>query len=117
VTARAVRTLGQGLDQTDDDPRLVELADAMAAYITQLADEQGDDYVDDADVEPPLVKLMDRLAFDTAPQARRLIELLKKRGWTGWTKLERVDRCHMRYSRRLLVREGWRSLAMVLASI
>ena len=83
-------TLGQALDRTDDDPRLVELADTMAAYITQLADEQGEDYVDDADIEPPFVELMDRLAFDTAPPARRLIELLKKRGWTGWTKLERV---------------------------
>ncbi|MGI5488926.1 MerR family transcriptional regulator [Microtetraspora malaysiensis] len=84
-------TLGQVLDRTADDPRLVELADELAAYITQLADEQGDDYVDDTDIEPPLVKLMDTLAFDTVPPARRLIELLKKRGWTGWTKLERVD--------------------------
>ncbi|GAU71510.1 MerR family transcriptional regulator [Streptomyces sp. NBRC 110611] len=32
--------------------------------------------------------LMDTLAFDTAPPARRLIELLKER---GWTQLERVD--------------------------
>ncbi|WP_433345103.1 MerR family transcriptional regulator [Microtetraspora malaysiensis] len=83
-------TLGQVLDRTADDPRLVELADELAAYITQLADEQGEDYVDDTDIEPPLVKLMDTLAFDTVPPARRLIELLKKRGWTGWTKLERV---------------------------
>jgi DNA-binding transcriptional MerR regulator len=85
-------TLGQALDRTDDDPRLVELADELAAYITQMADEQGEDYVDDVGVDPPFVKLMDTLAFDTAPPARRLIELLKKRGWTGWTKLERVDR-------------------------
>ena len=84
-------TLGQALDRTADDPRLVELADKLAAYITRMADEQGEDYVDDADIEPPFVKLMDALAFDTAPPARRLIELLKKRGWTGWTKLERVD--------------------------
>ncbi|MEQ4725740.1 MerR family transcriptional regulator [Nonomuraea sp. B19D2] len=84
-------TLGQALDRTDDDPRLVELADKLAPYITRMADEQGDDYVDDADIEPPFVKLMDTLAFDAAPPARRLIELLKQRGWTGWTKLERVD--------------------------
>ncbi|MFF3670997.1 MerR family transcriptional regulator [Microtetraspora malaysiensis] len=84
-------TLSQVLNRTADDPRLVELADELAAYITQLADEQGEDYVDDTDIEPPLVKLMDTLAFDTVPPARRLIELLKKRGWTGWTKLERVD--------------------------
>jgi DNA-binding transcriptional MerR regulator len=79
-------TLGQALDRTDDDPRLVELA----AYITRMADEQGEGYVDDADIEPPFVELMDTLAFDTAPSAGRLIELLTERGWTGWTKLERV---------------------------
>ncbi|MGW0655398.1 MerR family transcriptional regulator [Streptomyces umbrinus] len=83
-------TLGQALDRADDDPRLVELADKLAAYITRMADEQGEGYVGDADIEPPFVKLMDTLAFDTAPPARRLIELLKERGWTGWTKLERV---------------------------
>ncbi|SCG47346.1 MerR family transcriptional regulator [Micromonospora coxensis] len=81
--------LGKAFDRTADDPRLVELADKLAAYLTQLADEKGGDYVDDTDVEPPLVELMDKLAFDTVPRARRLIELLRKRGWTGWTKLER----------------------------
>jgi hypothetical protein len=81
-------TLGQTLDRTDDDPRL---ADKLAAYITQMADERGENYVDDTDIEPPLVKLMDTLAFDTVPPARRPIELLKKRGWTGWTELKRVD--------------------------
>jgi DNA-binding transcriptional MerR regulator len=85
-------TLGQALDWTDDDPRLVELADQLAAHLTQMADEHGEDYVDDTDIEPPLVRLMDTLAFNTAPPARRLIELLRVRGWTGWTKLERLDR-------------------------
>ncbi|MFI2618923.1 MerR family transcriptional regulator [Streptomyces sp. NPDC018584] len=84
-------TLGQALDGADDDPRLVELADRLAAYITRVAEEQGEDYVDDADIEPPFTKLMDALAFDTAPPARRLFELLKERGWAGWTKLERVE--------------------------
>ncbi|MET8876984.1 MerR family transcriptional regulator [Nocardia sp. NPDC004604] len=83
-------TLGQALDRTDDDPRLVELADRTAAYITQMADEQGEDYVGGG-IDPPLAKLLDTLALDIAPQAGRLIELLTKRGWTGWTKLERVD--------------------------
>lgn len=84
------RTLSQALDQTADEPRLVELADELAAYITRMADDRGEDYVDDTDLEPPLVALMDTLVYDTVPPARRLIELLKKRGWTGWTKLERV---------------------------
>ncbi|NIH80360.1 MerR family transcriptional regulator [Amycolatopsis viridis] len=84
------RILGEALDHDGDDPRLVELADELAAYFTRLADEQGEDYVDDTDLEPALVQLMDALAFDTVPPARQLIELLAERGWTGWTKLVRV---------------------------
>jgi hypothetical protein len=84
-------TLGHILDWPADDPRLVDLADDLAAYITQIADEQGEDYIDGINVDPPFTKLMDALAFDTVPPARRLIELLKKRGWGGWTKLVRVD--------------------------
>jgi DNA-binding transcriptional MerR regulator len=83
-------TMGQILDRVDDDPMLIELVDKMAVYLTGLADEQGEDYVSGG-IEPSLVDLLDTLAFDAAPQARRLIELLTKRGWTGWTKLERVD--------------------------
>ncbi|NBH08597.1 MerR family transcriptional regulator [Amycolatopsis sp. SID8362] len=80
-------TLGAALDRADGDPELVELADKLATYITHLA-EHG---AGDTDIEPPFAELMDTLAFDTAPPARRLIELLRTRGWTGWTKLERVD--------------------------
>lgn len=84
-------TLGQALDRDGDDPRLVGVADELASYLTQAADELGEAYVADADIEPPFAQLMDALAFDTAPPARRLIELLGERGWVGWTKLERVD--------------------------
>ncbi|MCF6468361.1 MerR family transcriptional regulator [Nonomuraea sp. MG754425] len=84
------RTLSQALAWTADDPRLAGLADELAAYLTRLADEQGDGYIDDVDIELPLVALMDTLAFDTVPPARRLVELLRERGWTGWTRLERV---------------------------
>ncbi|MFI7017466.1 hypothetical protein [Streptomyces sp. NPDC050164] len=75
-----------------DDPQLVEPADRVAAYVTKLADERGEEYVGDpAGIEPVLAELMDRLVFDTVPSARRLIELLKQRGWAGWTTLRRVD--------------------------
>ncbi|MFE6487815.1 MerR family transcriptional regulator [Streptomyces sp. NPDC057757] len=84
-------TLGKALNRSDDDPRLVELADSLAAYITQMANEQGEFYVDDTGIEPLFAELLDTHVFDTLPPARRLIELLTKRGWTGWTKLERVN--------------------------
>ncbi|WP_281292502.1 hypothetical protein [Streptomyces hawaiiensis] len=38
---------------------------------------------------------MDTLAFDTVPSARRLIELLKQRGWDGWTTLHRTPGSHL----------------------
>ncbi|MGW4869355.1 MerR family transcriptional regulator [Streptomyces chartreusis] len=80
--------LSRALNHADDDPRLVDLADELADRLTRIADEQGVAYVDDTDLPPPLVPLMDDLAFRTVPPARRLIELLEER---GWTKLERVN--------------------------
>ncbi|NEW39803.1 MerR family transcriptional regulator [Nocardia cyriacigeorgica] len=83
------RILGLALDRADDR-ELIELADTMTVYITQIADEHGEDYLGGA-IEAALVELLDTLAFDTWPPARRLIELLAQRGWTGWTRLARVD--------------------------
>ncbi|MBN6038259.1 MerR family DNA-binding transcriptional regulator [Amycolatopsis sp. 195334CR] len=76
--------LGQALD--GDESQLPGLADQLAAHLTRL----GEAYVDDTDLPPPFAELMDALAFDAAPPARRLIALLRERGWTGWTKVERV---------------------------
>jgi DNA-binding transcriptional MerR regulator len=84
-------TLGRALDHPGEDPRLVPLADDLAAYLTRMADERGADYVDDVDIGAPLARVMDTLAFDAVPPARRLIELLRRRGWAGWTRLRRVD--------------------------
>ncbi|MFF0493502.1 MerR family transcriptional regulator [Nocardia sp. NPDC004068] len=84
-------TLGQALDQTDDR-ELVRLADTMAAYLERLADEHGEGDLG-ADLEPALAALLDGLAFEVAPSARRLAELLTERGWTGWTD---VGRCRTR---------------------
>ncbi|RDI53918.1 MerR family DNA-binding transcriptional regulator [Nocardia mexicana] len=85
-------TLGRALDRDGDgdDPELVGLADELAAYLTRIAEERGEDYLGDTGIEPTFAQLLDTLAFDSAPPARRLIELLRDRGWTGWTNLERV---------------------------
>ncbi|MER7986758.1 MerR family transcriptional regulator [Streptomyces noursei] len=88
------RALGQALDRADGEPRLIEVADALAAHLARTVDAHGERYVDDVDLAPPLVELMDALAFDTAPPARRLVELLEERGWTGWTRLERLAAQH-----------------------
>jgi len=36
--------------------------------------------------------LLDEVFVNAVPVARRLLRLLEDRGWTGWTKLERIDR-------------------------
>ncbi|MFI1676284.1 MerR family transcriptional regulator [Streptomyces sp. NPDC020607] len=84
------RAEDRALDRAEDDPRLAELADKLAACVTQLADEQGESQVDDTGIEPLLAELLDAHVYETLPPTRRLIELLTKRSWTGWTKLERV---------------------------
>jgi DNA-binding transcriptional MerR regulator len=81
------RTLGRALDRSGDDPELVELADRLAVHITRMTGGPGGA---DAGVEPPFARLLDTLASGTAPPARRLIELLRARGWTTWAKVERV---------------------------
>jgi DNA-binding transcriptional MerR regulator len=87
--------LSEALERGDDDPSLVELADRVAVYLTELADERGEEYLGGpAGIEPTFVELMDTLAFDTVPSARRLIELLKQRGWDGWTALRRRPGSH-----------------------
>ncbi|MGR4850227.1 MerR family transcriptional regulator [Streptomyces sp. LARHCF252] len=84
--------LSAALGWSDNDPRLVELADRVAAYVTRLAEERGEGYIGDpGGIEPALAELMDAFVFDTVPSARRLIELLKQRGWAGWTTLQRVN--------------------------
>lgn len=80
------RALGQALDRPDDH-QLSRLADRMAAYLAHLTTAQGADSLDDTGIEPAMAQLLDTLAFDTWPPARRLVELLEQRGWTGWTKL------------------------------
>ncbi|WP_405505741.1 MerR family transcriptional regulator [Streptomyces purpurascens] len=84
--------LSAALGWSDNDPRLVELADRVAAYVTRLAEERGEEYVGDpGGIEPVLAELMDAFVFDTVPSARRLIELLRQRGWVGWTTLQRTN--------------------------
>jgi len=76
-------------DAGDDDPRLTELADLMAglaeqayaAGLTNLVDETHDDLPFD---------LLDALAVEYDARSARLLELMRERGWAGWTRLERL---------------------------
>ena len=80
------RRLGEAIDWKPDDPRLPELADRLAASISQAEDWEQYDSGDVLAVE--LVELVDSFFVDSVPVARRLMQLLEERGWSGWTQFE-----------------------------
>lgn len=85
--------LDQAIDWAPDHPGLASLADRLVAAIdTDDAEWEGDD---DFAVSDDLVTLLDSVFLDSVPIAPRLLQLLEERGWTGWTKLERVDPSHL----------------------
>jgi DNA-binding transcriptional MerR regulator len=80
--------LDEAIDWQPDDPRLPELADRLAATISTADNWEQYDAEDDMAVE--LVELLDSFFVDAVPVARRLMQLLEERGWSGWTQLEPV---------------------------
>lgn len=85
--------LDEAIDWAPDHPRLAALADKLVATI-ETADAEWEGHQDDFAISDNLVALLDSVFLDSVPIAPRLLELLEERGWTGWTKLERVDPSH-----------------------
>ena len=73
----------------DDDPRLEEVADLMAGLAEQ-AYARGATLPSDVAHDDLPFDLLDALAVETDPRAKRLQALMRERGWNGWTRLERL---------------------------
>ncbi|MGH3191087.1 MAG: MerR family transcriptional regulator [Streptosporangiaceae bacterium] len=88
---RLYRVLSELLesDAGDDDPRLEEAADIMAAGLEE-AYASGETYPDEVAHDDLPFHLLDALAVETAPGAQRMMDLMRERGWNGWTRLERL---------------------------
>ncbi len=84
--------LGEYFDCGADDPRLTELADRMEAFLYAAADAADPGSTTDVALSDDLVALLDAAFLDWFPGARRLLELLEERGWTGWTMIERKQK-------------------------
>ena len=80
------RRLYEMVDWQPDDPRLPELADWLAAIISNAHDQEADDSHEA--LAPGSVELVDSMFLEAVPAARRLLQLLQERGWSGWTQLE-----------------------------
>lgn len=89
---RLYRLLSELLDtdpEAVDDSRLVEVADLMAdlaeqAYVAGTND-PGAEAPDDVPFD-----LLDDLADAADPRAQRMRDLMRERGWDGWTRMQRL---------------------------
>ncbi|MFD7024689.1 MerR family transcriptional regulator [Promicromonospora sukumoe] len=102
-----LRSIGEGIDWGPDDPRLPGLADKVAAVLDRHAGWSdggagsgtgsragggGSGTGSRAGgMERGLVEMFDSLALDSIPAGRRLESLLEERGWSGWTRQQRVQ--------------------------
>jgi len=72
-----------------DDPRLEEVADIMAGLAEQAYAAGETDFGEMAS-DDLTFDLLDAFAVETDPRAQRLVDLMRKRGWSGWNRLERL---------------------------
>jgi DNA-binding transcriptional MerR regulator len=76
-------------DRGDDDPRLAEAADILADLLEQAyaaAEAQASEWASD---DLPF-DLLDAFAVESDPRMERMQQLMRERGWAGWTRLERL---------------------------
>ena len=84
------RDLDAVIDWEPNDPRLPALADRLVAQLEAVDDAQWQAFAEEP-MSEDVVDLLDSMFLDRVPIAAELRRLLEQRGWTGWTKLERVD--------------------------
>jgi DNA-binding transcriptional MerR regulator len=89
--ARLYRLLSEIMesDRGDDDPRLAEAADILADLLEQAyaaGEAQASEWASD---DLPF-DLLDAFAVESDPRMERMMELMRERGWAGWTRLERL---------------------------
>lgn len=82
--------LVEAADWAADDPRLPAVADRLVAMFEADAEHWSEEQLADFALDDELVALLDEVFLNAVPIARRLLRLLEERGWSGWTRLERI---------------------------
>jgi DNA-binding transcriptional MerR regulator len=72
-----------------DDSRLEEVADILAGLFEQ-AYASGELNLGEMAHDDLAVDVLDALTVESDPRTERLFDLLRERGWVGWTRLERL---------------------------
>ena len=86
---RVISEIGES-DEGDDDPRLAEAADILADLLEQAyaaGEAQASEWASD---DLPF-DLLDAFAVESDPRMARMQQLMRERGWAGWTRLERLS--------------------------
>ncbi|MBB2925289.1 MerR family transcriptional regulator [Cellulomonas cellasea] len=84
---RFYQLIGGALDWSPEDPRVVEVADVLERLMVRAVAEGK---VGPDDFDDQFVDFLDSTMRTAAPAAQRLVEILRERGWGGWTRIERV---------------------------
>ncbi|HKT00137.1 MAG TPA: MerR family transcriptional regulator [Rugosimonospora sp.] len=77
-------------DDAGDDPRLEEAADIMADLAEQAYTSGAGLNLDEAAQDDLPFDLLDALGVEADPRVKRLMDLMRERGWARWTRLERL---------------------------
>ncbi len=87
---RLYQLLSQLFDNTQlDEPLMAEAADLMAELAEQ-AWEAGQRSMEATEEDAVPFDLLELLALETDPRAIRMVQLMRERGWDGWTRLEKI---------------------------
>jgi len=90
-TLQLYRLIGELVEVgADDDERLGAVADLLVQMLEEAAERgelerQGEEMNDEG-----FIALLDSFASDSHPMMARLQELIAERGWTGWTRIEKI---------------------------
>jgi len=89
-TLQLYRLIGELVEAGADEERLGAVADLLVQLLEESAERgelerQSEEMNDDR-----FIALIDSFASDSHPMMERLQELMAERGWTGWTRIERV---------------------------
>ena len=96
LLSRLYRVVGTLLSSEEDaEASLVEAADLLAEMAEQAAARGELDQQDELLTDRSFVDLVDTVVLGAGPRVvelqERLQQLMVERGWTGWTRIERVD--------------------------
>lgn len=89
ATVELYRDLAAAINWEREDPRVAAVADRLVGLL-EAAEAEGWQTHDEAMTEE-LAELLDAVFLESLPIARRLMDLLEERGWSGWTNIRRIE--------------------------